>query len=60
MIDKVEERNISLESGKRYETKEDFAKDIGIPASQFRVKCSKDDEVDEFQICYSRVSTPGE
>ena len=60
VMNKVEERNISLKSGTTYQTKDDFAKDIGLKSSQFRVKCSRDNEVDEFQICYTRVAKPGD
>lgn len=60
VMDKVEQRNVELKSGTIYQTKEDLAKDLGINANQFRVKCSKDDEVDEIQICYTRTTKAGE
>lgn len=60
VMNKVEERNISLKSGTTYQTKDAFAKDIGLKPSQFRVKCGNDNEVDEFQICYTRATKPGD
>lgn len=58
-VDKVQELNLSLQKGKKYNSKKELANDLNLWSSEFYAICGNDNELDELRICYDVYSVPG-